>query len=157
MIVLIFSLIQMSDRFPPLNPWHPEVNNGQNLVEAWEKGPGNLRIYRLCKKLVKTCENMIQIKRKLPNFPGPSPRRGPPKKGLIRKLIRKFNYLFLIFLGYAFPKKTWSGWSNYVLGPESSDSSSKTTYIVLFLGRNLPIQDKISQFFTFSVKCRVQK
>ena len=44
-----------------------------------------------------------------------------------------------------FFKKKWSRLNFYVLGPKISDSSSKTTYIVLFPGLNSNIQVKIPQ------------
>ena len=50
-----------------------------------------------------------------------------------------------------FSEKTWSGRKFGVLGPDNSDSSSKTTYIVLFPGSNSAIQVKILQIL-FSVK-----
>ena len=43
-----------------------------------------------------------------------------------------------------FSQKTRSGLKNYGLGPKISDSSSKTTHIVLFPGLNSPIQVKIT-------------
>ena len=61
------------------------------------------------------------------------------------------------FLGYAFPKKTWSGLHFDVLGPENSDSSSKTTYIVLFPGLNSSIQVKIPQLLFCSITFQVLK
>ena len=42
-------------------------------------------------------------------------------------------------------RKAWSRLNVYVLGPNNSDSSSKTTHIVLFPGLNLQIQVKIPQ------------
>ena len=50
-----------------------------------------------------------------------------------------------VFVGYAYPKQTWSRLKVYVLGPKTLDSSSKTTYIVLFPGLNSTIQVKIPQ------------
>ena len=49
------------------------------------------------------------------------------------------------FVGVRFSKKTWSRLHLGVLGPENSDSSSKTTYIVFFPGLNSPIQVLIPQ------------
>ena len=54
-----------------------------------------------------------------------------------------------------FLTKTWSRLNFYVLGPENSDSSSKTTHIVVFPGLNSPIQVQIVQNEVCSVKCRV--
>ena len=50
------------------------------------------------------------------------------------------------FIGYAFSKTTWSGLNFGLLGPENLDSSSKTTYIVLFPGLNSYIQVEIPCF-----------
>ena len=55
----------------------------------------------------------------------------PLKKGLIRKLI---FFSYFCSGGRFSLKKTWSGLNFGVLGPENSDSSSKTTYMVLFPG-----------------------
>ena len=55
-----------------------------------------------------------------------------------------------ICIGYDFPKKTWSRLKNYLLGPKQSDSSSKTTYIVLFPGPNSKIYVKIPQKICFN-------
>ena len=49
-----------------------------------------------------------------------------------------------------FLKTTWSRLNFYVLGPENSDSSSRTTYIVLFPGSNSQIQVKIPQHSFFN-------
>ena len=49
-----------------------------------------------------------------------------------------------------FSSKTWSGLYVGVLGPENSDSSSKTTYIVLFPGLNSYIQVKMSSNLFFN-------
>ena len=62
------------------------------------------------------------------------------KKRMNKKLIQNN-----ILLGYVFLRKTPSRLNNYLLGPNNSDSSSKTTYIVLFPGLNSPIQVKIPQ------------
>ena len=56
----------------------------------------------------------------------------------------------LFYIGYAFSKRTWSRLINYVLGPRKSDSSSKTTCIVLFPGLNSQIQVKIPQHVFFN-------
>ena len=72
-----------------------------------------------------------------------------PTKGLIGKL----SIFYLFFLGYVFfLYKTWSGLNFGILGPNNSDSSSKTTQIVLFPGLNSSIQIKIPQHLFFSVK-----
>ena len=55
-----------------------------------------------------------------------------PKK----KLIRYDKGISPICSRNVFNKTTRSGLKNYVLGPEKSDSLSKTTYIVLFPGLN---------------------
>ena len=61
-------------------------------------------------------------------------------------LISDLLHLFLpIFVGYVVRNKTWSRLKDYVLGPKTSDSSSKTTHIVSFPGLNSPIQIKIPQ------------
>ena len=74
--------------------------------------------------------------------PPPSARGGPPKKG--NKEINKENkIIFSNFCRGRFSSKTWSGLNFGLLGPENSDSSSKTTYMVLFPGSNSPIQVKI--------------
>ena len=59
------------------------------------------------------------------------------------------------FLGVRFSSKTWSRLNFGVLGPENSDSSSKTTYIVLFPGFNSNIQAKIPRFLKLGF-CRIR-
>ena len=50
-----------------------------------------------------------------------------------------------------FPYKSMSRLKKYVLGPEKSDFSSKTTPIVLFPGLNSQIQVNIPQHLLFNV------
>ena len=56
-----------------------------------------------------------------------------------------------------FSLKTWSRLKNYLPGPKKSDSSSKTTHIVLFPGLNSSIQVKIPQFLFFLKKIGFHK
>ena len=53
-----------------------------------------------------------------------------------------------MFIGYVFLILASGRWI-WLLGPENSDSSSKTTYIVLFPGLNSSIQVNIHQFVFF--------
>ena len=66
-----------------------------------------------------------------------------------KKQIRRQNRLTNNISWGTFSSTTWSGRNFGVLGPENSDSSSKTTYIVLFPGLNSYIQVKI-QWLVYS-------
>ena len=59
------------------------------------------------------------------HLPGGSPQKGSNKE-----------ILCLFFSGYVFPQKLGLDSTFGVLGPENEDSSSTTTYIVLFPGLN---------------------
>ena len=50
-----------------------------------------------------------------------------------------------MFIGYVFFEKTLSRLKIYILGPKKSDSSLKTTHMVLFPGLKSQIQVKIPQ------------
>ena len=50
-----------------------------------------------------------------------------------------------------FSKTILSRLNNYLLGPKTSDSLSRTTHIVLFQGLNLTIQVKIPQQLFFKL------
>ena len=65
---------------------------------------------------------------------------GSPKKGN-QEINKEKTIFFQIFIGDAFPNKKLSGRNFGVLGPENSDSSSKTTYMDLFPGSNSSIQE----------------
>ena len=67
-----------------------------------------------------------------------------PVNGLKNNNKKEITYYFVFkFYRVRFPIKKWSRLNFGVLGPKKSDSSSKTTYIVLFPGLNSPITPKI--------------
>ena len=80
--------------------------------------------------------------------PHPTTTPDTPKRGVYTRY--RFNKGFTTgFFTNAyrvrFTKKTWSRLNFDVLGPENSDSSSKTTHIVLLPGLNSPIQVQTPQ------------
>ena len=136
-----------------LESWDLKIRIPRRKLRIWSYSQVETRQYR--SKYLKICllicffDKLWVLKRRFLAFPG-----GPGGFRELREAGRNHFHLswYLsvpgvtsyakktnkekqqIILGYVFPKKTWSRLNFGVLGPENSDSSSKTTYMVLFPG-----------------------